>query len=498
MLRARGQAEHYARALPDEYPPFLVVVDVGHCIELYADFSRTGKTYTHFPDATRFRIRLDDLADPAIRDRLAPRLVRPRRPRPRPHRRPRHPRDRRPPRRARPTPSRRRATPPTASPTSSCAASSRCSPRTSACIPENSFRDLLEVAARHPRALRPDPRRALGTMNTGGFSARAAPRRAPLQRRPVRRHRRAAARQRCQLDLLIEAAGADWRDVEPAIFGTLLERALDPASATSSAPTTRRAPTSSGSSCPPSSSRCAPSGTSVHAAAVRLGRRRQARRGPRPRCARFHHQLCETRVLDPACGTGNFLYVTLEHMKRLEGEVLDAAHASFGETQSALDLAGHTVDPHQFLGIEAQPARRRHRRPRALDRLPAMALPHPRPRRAGRAGAAGTSTTSNAATPCWPGTRPKPRLDARRQARHPLGRPHHQDAPRHRRGSARRNRRVPVLATPTRAPPNGPRPISSSATRRSSATSGCAQPSATATPKRCGSAYPKVPKAPTS
>jgi hypothetical protein len=31
-----------------------------------------------------------------------------------------------------------------------------------------------------------------------------------------------------QLDLLIEAAKADWRDVEPAIFGTLLERALNP------------------------------------------------------------------------------------------------------------------------------------------------------------------------------------------------------------------------------------------------------------------------------
>jgi hypothetical protein len=31
-----------------------------------------------------------------------------------------------------------------------------------------------------------------------------------------------------QLNLLIEAADSRWRDVEPAIFGTLLERALDP------------------------------------------------------------------------------------------------------------------------------------------------------------------------------------------------------------------------------------------------------------------------------
>src|ERR1700738_1873337 len=31
-----------------------------------------------------------------------------------------------------------------------------------------------------------------------------------------------------QLNLLIEAADSRWRDVEPAIFGTLLERALHP------------------------------------------------------------------------------------------------------------------------------------------------------------------------------------------------------------------------------------------------------------------------------
>jgi len=31
----------------------------------------------------------------------------------------------------------------------------------------------------------------------------------------------------------------------------------------------------------------------------------------------FHDKLCRTRILDPACGTGNFLYVSLELMKRL-------------------------------------------------------------------------------------------------------------------------------------------------------------------------------------
>jgi hypothetical protein len=67
----------------------------------------------------------------------------------------------------------------------------------------------------------------------------------------------------------------------------------------------------------------------------------------------FHDTLCETRVLDPACGTGNFLYVSLELMKRLEGEVLEALVNLGG--QEGLALETHTVDPHQFLGIEVNP-----------------------------------------------------------------------------------------------------------------------------------------------
>lgn len=68
----------------------------------------------------------------------------------------------------------------------------------------------------------------------------------------------------------------------------------------------------------------------------------------------FHTRLCEIRVLDPACGSGNFLYVALELIKRLEGEVT-ALLTDLGEEQTALALAGHTVDPHQFLGLELNP-----------------------------------------------------------------------------------------------------------------------------------------------
>ena len=59
-------------------------------------------------------------------------------------------------------------------------------------------------------------------------------------------------------------------------------------------------------------------------------------------------------MLDPACGCGNFLYVTLEHMKRLEGEVLDLRRILV-KASNASKPKGLTVDPHQFLGLEINP-----------------------------------------------------------------------------------------------------------------------------------------------
>ena len=72
LLRARSQAEGYARAMPasEGRPPFVVVVDVGHRIELYSEISRSGATYVPFPDPRSHRIALDDLRRPAIRERL--------------------------------------------------------------------------------------------------------------------------------------------------------------------------------------------------------------------------------------------------------------------------------------------------------------------------------------------------------------------------------------------------------------------------------------------
>lgn len=72
MFNARRQAEDYVRLLPagHEPPPFVIVCDVGHCFELYANFRCDGKAFDQFPDRRTFRVYLEDLRRPEVRDRL--------------------------------------------------------------------------------------------------------------------------------------------------------------------------------------------------------------------------------------------------------------------------------------------------------------------------------------------------------------------------------------------------------------------------------------------
>ena len=162
----------------------------------------------------------------------------------------------------------------------------------------------------------------------------------------------AIALDRDQMELLLKASEADWRYVEPAIFGTLLERALNPrerhklgAHYTPRAYVERLV-------LPTVIEPLRAEWKEVQAAALTyesLGKHKEAVEEVKA----FQRHLCDVRVLDPACGSGNFLYVTLEHMKRLEGEVLNLL-GDLGQT-GMLDTEGLTVDPHQFLGLEINP-----------------------------------------------------------------------------------------------------------------------------------------------
>jgi SAM-dependent methyltransferase len=164
-----------------------------------------------------------------------------------------------------------------------------------------------------------------------------------------------------QLKTLLKAAKRDWRRVEPAIFGTLLERALDTKERSKlGAHYTPRAyverlvrPVV----IEPLRERWRLVQIAVDGALMEEGDGDGPTRGQRDRAVleleSFLKELREIRVLDPACGTGNFLYVTMDLLKELESEVLKRLAEVSGRDQLRLDF--EQVNPSQFLGIEINP-----------------------------------------------------------------------------------------------------------------------------------------------
>jgi hypothetical protein len=72
---------------------------------------------------------------------------------------------------------------------------------------------------------------------------------------------------------------------------------------------------------------------------------------PALKSASFTTSCATCACSTPPAAAGNFLYVTLEHLKRLEGEVLNQLEA-LGEAQDKLALEGETVTLQQLRGIE--------------------------------------------------------------------------------------------------------------------------------------------------
>jgi hypothetical protein len=164
------------------------------------------------------------------------------------------------------------------------------------------------------------------------------------------KHATALPLTRPELVLLEAAARADWSAVEPAIFGTLLTRALDPEERHRlGAEYTPRAfierlvrPTIE----EPVLERW----TAVQAEVLQLTEtgRPKDRAAAEGRLRDFHAWMRGLRVLDPACGSGNFLYVAMHSLKRIEHEVLRAIERVSGHP----DLRLEEINPSQFYGIE--------------------------------------------------------------------------------------------------------------------------------------------------
>ena len=112
-----------------------------------------------------------------------------------------------------------------------------------------------------------------------------------------------------ELGLLVDAAGRNWRHVDPAVFGTLFQESMDKGERHAlGAHFTAEADI-----------RRAIQPTIV---APWLGRIEAARTAAQLLALR--DELTQFRVLDPACGSGNFLYVAYRALGDLESRILRA------------------------------------------------------------------------------------------------------------------------------------------------------------------------------
>ena len=357
MNNARQQAENYARHLPPdhEWPPFIIVCDVGHCFELYADFTGKGRNYTQFPDRQTFRVYLDDLAKPEVQAMFRAIWDDP------------HTLD----------PTRRAVKATRAIAERLAAVSKRMEQRKlpaehvaaflMRCIftmfaedvellPKDTFTSLLDRARDKPHIFAPELEMLWQAMDRGDYAS-AVQDRVKKFNGQLFRDAPAYPLEKEEIGELREAARQDWREVDPSIFGTLLEQALDPEERSRlGAHYTPRAYVERlvvATVIEPLRSEW----QQVLATAERLMGEARSKEAIAA-VQFFHEKLYNTHVLDPACGTGNFLYVTLELMKRLEGDVVEAL-LNLGGQQALAGLDRHEVDPHQFLGLEVN-ARARH------------------------------------------------------------------------------------------------------------------------------------------
>jgi hypothetical protein len=356
MRAAFNQAWDYASRLPADHdrPPFLITCDVGRSFEFYADFTGQGRAYRAFPDERSRVVALTDLADPRVQDRFraiwtAPATLDPAL------------------RRAEATREvaahlaevsralEKRGHPPEEVATFLTRTLFAMFAEDVGLLPQDSFKGLLQRCLESPGTFAPQAEDLFGRMDEGGFS--------PALNTMVRRFngafykdRRAFPLEKEEIGALLAAAGKDWRDVEPAIFGTLLEQALTPSDRSRlGAHYTPR----------PYVERLVQA-TVIEPLradwdAARAAAEDKQARGDKAGAAlellAFHDQLTRTRVLDPACGTGNFLYVTLELMKALESEVLEARAGLIEAEDEDLIPAEvkRGVDPRQFWGLELNP-----------------------------------------------------------------------------------------------------------------------------------------------
>jgi hypothetical protein len=155
-----------------------------------------------------------------------------------------------------------------------------------------------------------------------------------------------------EIAALLAVGRLDWSLIEPAIFGTLFERGLDPG---------KRAQLGAHYTDRTSIERLVepvvmePLRRELVASQVSV-EELLAAGGPKARekALAVHHaflaRLRGVRVLDPACGSGNFLFVALRKLKDLEYDAI-----GWGSQRFSIPMEFPQVGPEAVLGIEINP-----------------------------------------------------------------------------------------------------------------------------------------------
>jgi hypothetical protein len=148
--------------------------------------------------------------------------------------------------------------------------------------------------------------------------------------------------------LLVDAAGADWQFVEPSIMGTLFARGLDPDHrAALGAQYTDRTDIVTLVE-PVLMAPLRREWATLKASLLAAFKKGKGTAADRARLDAFLKKLRGIVVMDPACGSGNFLYVSLQMLLDLEKEVITFA-AQLGFTLKP------EVGVHQLRAIEINP-----------------------------------------------------------------------------------------------------------------------------------------------
>ena len=165
------------------------------------------------------------------------------------------------------------------------------------------------------------------------------------------------------LQRLGEACERNWRDIEPSIFGTLFERALDASKRAQTGAhytgaddielvvkpvvmTPLRREWEETRAAIEKLLEAEQGANDVVATAGGVVLRQAQDERARVRLEAFRQRLASVRVLDPACGSGNFLYIALRLLLDLEREVIDFAAVRGWHGMMP------TVQPDQMLGLE--------------------------------------------------------------------------------------------------------------------------------------------------